>query len=239
MKLATRAKLKSVSKQFVDNLATRTHTHRNTHSLTVTRTAKTLFFAAHWRHLLPAYANSALNAYTHSLILLCLAGSHSCTLSHSVSHSLLCSLPLCASFVVLCSFAGNNRRDLAPSSNLVSFHSFALCSASRSIRSKWVCRCRCRCCFQLCLAGCLDSVYVSVAACLSPRAVRFRGIRCGSRTLTPTLTRSRSRFLTSLSHSLSLSLTVWSNNTRSIAYVCTSEALRECVNVFVSVVRVL
>lgn len=119
-------------------------------------------------------------------------------LSLTLSLSLLCSLPLSTSFVVLCSFAGNNRRDLAPSPNLVSFHSFALCSASRSIRSNWLCRCRCRCCFQLCLAGCLDSVYVSVAACLSPRAVRFRGIRCGSRTLTLTLTRSRSRFLTSL-----------------------------------------
>lgn len=85
MKLATRAKLKSVSKQFVDNLATRTHTHKHTHSLTVTRTAKTLFLAAHWRHLLPAYANST---YTHSLIPLCLACSHSCTLSHYVSLSL-------------------------------------------------------------------------------------------------------------------------------------------------------
>lgn len=89
MKLATRAKLKSVSKQFVDNLATRTHTHTHPHSVLVTRTAKTLFFAAHWRHLLPAYANSALNAYTHSLISLCLACSHSCTLSHSVSLSVM------------------------------------------------------------------------------------------------------------------------------------------------------
>lgn len=95
MKLATRAKLKSVSKQFVDNLATRTHTdahtntHTHTHPLTVTRTAKTLFFAAHWRHLLPAYANSALNAYTHSLVSLCLVCSHSCTLSRSLSLSFM------------------------------------------------------------------------------------------------------------------------------------------------------
>lgn len=51
--LATRAKLKSVSKQFVDNLAT--HKQTQTHTLYDSRThCKNTLFAAHWRHLLPA-----------------------------------------------------------------------------------------------------------------------------------------------------------------------------------------
>lgn len=136
MKLATRAKLKSVSKQFVDNLATRTHTQAHTLLDSHTHCKNTLFsrtlatpvaclcqLSTQCVHSLSHFALPCLLSFLHSLSL-CLF------------LSLLCSLPLSTWFVVLCSFAGNNRRDLAPSSNLVSFHSFALCSASRSIRSK-------------------------------------------------------------------------------------------------------
>lgn len=94
-------------------------------------------------------------------------------------------------------------------SGFFSLNCFALCFSLNSLQmalplARCCCLCRrsCYCCFQLCLAGCLDSVYISVAACLSPRAVRFRGIRgCGSRTLTLTLlvVRARARVF---SHSL-------------------------------------